>query len=139
MAQETTSAAPSASPRPVSAPAAPAAAAIAAEISAAIAIDSGPDGRVRPSLDALRRLTRDQLLDYARRLGLPGGLAKLTKEILAGRIQLALETVLATPAGAQGAASGADVSASAAAAGDAGDTGTFPPKFDLGPDAGERP
>jgi len=82
------------------------------------------------TLDALRRCTRDQLLDYARRLGL-SGLTKLPKEILAGRVQLALE---------RGHISVSERRPDArAATAEVDDPGAFPPKFDLGPDAEQKP
>jgi hypothetical protein len=88
-------------------------------------------------LDALRSRTRDQLLDFSRRLGLTG-VAKLTKDVLAGRIQLTLERMLQTSAATTsrngGAAADDDEDTR-----DGADGAAFPPKFDLGPDAEEKP
>src|SRR5436190_5241627 len=51
--------------------------------------------------EALRRCTREQLLDAARRLGLTG-VSKLPKEALAGRVQFAFEGLAGVPADRDG-------------------------------------
>jgi hypothetical protein len=93
----------------------------------------------------LLRCTREQLIDYARRLGLIG-VAKLNKELLAGRVQQALDQL---PTNGNGNGNGhgkgtASVDGDHGGAGEApGATAEppapFPGKFDLGPDTQEEP
>ncbi len=114
-----------------------------AEIASEILVLLGRDPRAANppsavSLEALRKCTREQLADYARRLGLTG-VAKLNKDALASRVQLALDQ---SPHGhanngdANGGAPPAERSPERA-----GDdvVAPFPEKFDLGPDSQEEP
>jgi len=80
------------------------------------------------SLDVLRKCTRDQLVEYARRLGLTG-VTKLTKDVLAGRVQLALDKA---PLGTGRPDAYEDPPRDNGGA-------PFPGKFDLGPDSHEEP
>ena len=85
-------------------------------------------GAFEPSgstLDLFRRASKKQLVDCAQRLGLTG-VAKLGKDELAARIQVAFEAVRGPFAPANG-------EMSVALNGDGSGAGSFPQKFDLGP------
>jgi hypothetical protein len=114
-----------------------------------------PQSAQRPhgvTLDALRRCTREQLLDCARRLGLTG-VAKLNKDGLAGRVQLALEQLPGSPRAHLDARETPDKPGDTSAEqpngeqngeqnGQPNDDDTlasFPAKFDLGPESENRP
>jgi hypothetical protein len=117
---------------PASPPASPLASApavAASEILLSLGHQNGNGHASSVSLEVLRKCTRDQLVDYARRLGLTG-VTKLSKDVLAGRVQLALDKA---PLGA----GRADAYESPAP--DNGAGAPFPGKFDLGPDSHEEP
>src|SRR5947208_1380017 len=80
---------------------------VAAEILALLGHDPARPMAGAATLDGLRGHTRDQLLDFARRLGLTG-VAKLTKDVLAGRIHLTLERILQSSPSAQASRASAD-------------------------------
>src|SRR5690349_7458362 len=80
------------------------------------------------SLESLRRCSRDQLVEHSRRLGLTG-VTKLNKDVLAGRVQLALDRA---PLGTADPDAFQNPSSNEAGA-------PFPGKFDLGPDSHEEP
>ena len=129
-----------------------------AEVASEILVLLGHDPRAASppgtlSLDALRKCTREQLAEYARRLGLTG-VAKLNKETLAGRVLHALgpqsrerggqaparDTRHADSNG--GDAPGAESPVAADGADEPAENGgaaPFPGKFDLGPDSQEEP
>jgi hypothetical protein len=89
--------------------------AAATELASEILALLGASPEQHLSATTFQSCTRDQLLDCARRLGLTG-VSKLTKEVLAGRVQVAFERL---PREAPPPARDADAS--------------FPRKFDLGP------
>ena len=122
-----------------------------AEVASEILVLLGHDPRAASppgalSLDALRKCTRDQLAEYARRLGLTG-VAKLNKETLAGRVLHALDQQAPAPDTHHGDSNGGDApggESPAAADGseepaENGGAAPFPGKFDLGPDSQEEP
>ncbi|HVR63224.1 MAG TPA: DUF4912 domain-containing protein, partial [Polyangia bacterium] len=126
--------------------------AIAAQIARALAANSdGANGAIQLTVDDLLRCTRDQLLGFAKRLGLTG-VSKLAKPDLAERLHESLRAHAGAGASAPsggheiparaksgGEANGHDArNDGAPAAGDEAVTG-FPPKYDLGPDAEEPP
>jgi len=82
---------------------------------------------------ALRACARDQLLAFARQLGLPG-VTKLAKDVLAGRIGAAL---LAARAAATPRSAGRAAEPATDPAKSAGNAEALAAKFDLGPDVVE--
>ena len=102
----------------------------------------GYEGTARTSApgDLIARASKKQLLDCAARLGLKG-VSKLSREDLAGRIQVAFAGLQAVPVQGAGAGSVNDVGSVTDAGGTAPQTrnggGSFPQKFDLGP--GQEP
>src|SRR5215813_10557781 len=66
---------------------------VASQILGILGQESGGAGPGAVTADLLRRCTRDQLLEMARRLGLTG-VSKLSKDLLAGRILVAFEVVV---------------------------------------------
>jgi hypothetical protein len=131
------------------------------DVAAEVFVLLGHDPRSAPrpgavTLAALLTQTRVQLLDYARRLGLTG-VAKLTKDELAARVQLALDRVVSAPAPqapcpesqretqrespprAEKKKPAPENARDPENAKDAADQATFPPKFDLGPDFQQKP
>ena len=113
-----------------------------AEVASEILLMLGHDPRAAGagivSIDALRKCTREQLIEYARRLGL-SGVAKLNKDMLAGRIQSALDPRIANSRTAE--ASDGDPTGDDAPPEGSTESGLapFPEKFDLGPDSQEEP
>jgi hypothetical protein len=111
----------------------------ASEVASEILLSLGHDPRsssappAGASLEALRRCTREQLIEYARRLGLTG-VGKLNKDLLATRVQRALGN---DPAPVDGTAPGGAPAGPDAAP--APVPAPFPGKFDLGPDSQEKP
>src|SRR5690242_841687 len=87
--------------------------------------------------EAFRRCTRDQLLDFARRLGLTG-VSKLSKEVLLGRVQAAFDSLARPGNGSAGAPPSQNGSESEPEPPGTGTTVSFH-KFDLGPTAEEKP
>src|SRR5215471_17838672 len=63
---------------------------VASEILLLLGHDPRAAGAGVVSIEVLRKCTREQLIEYARRLGL-SGVAKLNKDMLAARIQSALD------------------------------------------------
>jgi len=123
-----------------------------AEVASEILLLLGQDPRAAGtpgsvSIEALRKCTREQLIEYARRLGLTG-VAKLNKDLLAGRIQSALDrSPPESPNAGDGDANGrggdddGDPTGNDAPPDGATESGLapFPEKFDLGPDSQEEP
>ncbi|MEA2700167.1 MAG: uncharacterized protein QOI66_4438 [Myxococcales bacterium] len=113
---------------------------VAAQILNAIGhADSGPATTRPPAAENFLRCTRDQLLGFAKSLGL-AGISKLSKTDLAARLQVAFAGFTAKsdgvtnggPKRVDGAGAAADTRAN-----DSADQTGFPPKYDLGPDAEE--
>src|SRR5581483_1575980 len=93
------------------------------------------------SIEALRKCTREQLVEYARRLGLTG-VAKLNKDSLAGRLQSALErSPQSNDHSNGGPGDHGDPTRDDAPPDGSTESGLapFPEKFDLGPDSQEEP
>ena len=106
---------------------------IAAQIFAAIGHTDGPSSSASaPSVESFLRCSRDQLLGFARSLGV-AGLSKLSKAELATR----LHALVADIPGVSGAVKQAPAAKTPGAPGAAEGEGAsgFPPKYDLGPDA----
>jgi hypothetical protein len=120
--------------------------AVASEILLLLGLDPRATSAGDVSLEALRKCTREQLIEYARRLGL-SGVAKLNKELLAGRIQSALDrspSGRSQPDGSQPGSNGAndrDPTGDDAPPESSTESGLapFPEKFDLGPGSQEEP
>src|SRR5262245_2544302 len=94
-------------------------------------------GHPQVTAETFRKCTRDQLLDLARRLGLPG-VSKLTKELRAGRVQSAFEDLAHRDVAPAGGPGNAPVVGNGN--GNGGDeTALSFHKFDLGPGGEERP
>src|SRR5262245_19760224 len=115
----------------------PAADDLASQILALIGHDAG--GSAPDPGDLFARATKKQLLDCAARLGLKG-VSKLSRDDLAGRIQVAFAGLQATPVTGGGADGAAFEAPSSAATPPLNGGGSFPQKFDLGsPDAQPMP
>src|SRR5262245_61624819 len=99
---------------------------LVSEILALIGRDSS--GSTPSAEDLFARATKKQLLDCAARLGLKG-VSKLSREDLAGRIEVAIAGL--RPPGAGGPPDVESVDGAGAQAGNGG-AGSFPQKFDLG-------
>jgi hypothetical protein len=84
--------------------------------------------------DLFAQATKKQLLDCAARLGLKG-VSKLSREDLAGRIEVAFAGLAGLPAVATGEHPVIEPSGAPSPV----NGGTFPPKFDLGPDQEVEP
>ncbi len=116
---------------------------VASEILVLLGHDPRAAGAGTVSIEALRQCTREQLIDYARRLGL-SGVAKLNKDLLAGRIQSALDPARQQSHGDPsngGAGDDGDPTGDDAPPDGSTESGLapFPEKFDLGPDSQEEP
>ena len=119
---------------------------VAHEILLLLGVDPRATSAGPVSLEALRKCTREQLIEYARRLGL-SGVAKLNKELLAGRIQSALDRSHPVPSqrddsrdDSNGASDGDPTGDDAPPDGSTkSGLAPFPEKFDLGPDSQEEP
>ena len=113
----------------------PAADNLVSEILALIGRDGGESAS--SSGDLFANATKKQLLDCAARLGLKG-VSKLSREDLAGRIEVAFAGLAGLPATAPGAH---DVLEPSGASAPANGGGSFPQKFDLGssPDDEQMP
>jgi hypothetical protein len=111
---------------------------VASEILLMLGHDPRAAGAGIVSIDALRKCTREQLIEYARRLGL-SGVAKLNKDMLAGRIQSALDPSHRQPS--NGGGGDGDRTRDDAPPEGSTESGLapFPEKFDLGPDSQEEP
>ena len=111
---------------------------VASEILLMLGHDPRAAGAGIVSIDALRKCTREQLIEYARRLGL-SGVAKLNKDMLAGRIQSALDPSHRQPS--NGGGGDGDPTRDDAPPEGSTESGLapFPEKFDLGPDSQEEP
>ena len=110
---------------------------VASEILVLLGHDPRAGGAGGVSIEALRRCTREQLIEYARRLGL-SGVAKLNKDSLASRVQSALDP---SQRESNGGADGDDPTRADAPPEGSTESGLapFPEKFDLGPDSQEEP
>ncbi|HEY2898940.1 MAG TPA: DUF4912 domain-containing protein [Polyangia bacterium] len=108
-------------------------AAVAAQILSAIGHQNGASLSPAPLVENFLRCTRDQLLGFAKRLGV-GGISKLSKAELAERLHGVLAEL---PAAASGEIVKATVTAGESTGAAASDGVGFPPKYDLGPDAEE--
>ena len=114
---------------------------VAAQILSAIGhADGGPASRRAPAAESFLRCTRDQLLGFARSLGL-AGISKLSKAELATRLQTAFAGLAAIGDGVTNGGphkvDGAATAATNTHASDGAEQTGFPPKYDLGPDAEE--
>jgi hypothetical protein len=112
---------------------------VAAQILNAIGhADGGPATATRraPAAENFLRCTRDQLLGFAKSLGL-AGISKLSKTELATRLQAAFAGLTAKSDGGSKRVDGAGPAATDTGASDGADQTGFPPKYDLGPDAEE--
>jgi hypothetical protein len=107
---------------------------LASQILGLLGQESGGVAPGAVTADLLRRCTRDQLLEMARRLGLTG-VSKLSKELLSGRILAAFEEAVGPEAEEEAVT---DVHLEAPTDPDVGKAAAFH-KFDLGPGAEERP
>jgi len=100
---------------------------VAAQILTALGSGNGNGATLDGSatVESFLRCTREQLLGFARRLGVPG-VSKLTKGDLATRLHGVFATLGPLTEGAPKDGAGSN-----------GDGTGFPSKYDLGPDAGE--
>jgi hypothetical protein len=112
---------------------------VASEILLLLGHDPRAAGAGVVSIETLRKCTREQLIEYARRLGL-SGVAKLNKDMLAGRIQSALDPSHREPSNGGGGDDGDPTGDDAPPEGSTeSGLAPFPEKFDLGPDSQEEP
>ncbi|HEX3693796.1 MAG TPA: DUF4912 domain-containing protein [Polyangia bacterium] len=105
---------------------------VAAQILSAVSQHDGASPSTASSVENFLRCTRDQLLGFAKRLGV-GGTSKLSKAELAARLHGLLAALPRTAGGE----STKDQDKDKIAGESSGDGGGFPPKYDLGPDAEE--